>query len=146
MLMKCVCGWSLAVWNNMFSLLMPSMLRGSWKAIRTPAARRNCSVFNRLSHVGMRTWQGAHPEKTKLFKTGLGSAWSDGWLQPVGQGGQHLVKLSVSQSLALLSSPAPPQQPHLEVSQEELQDLRLLLETCNITSPYQCISSRVCSQ
>lgn len=68
----------------------------------------------------------------KLLKAGLGSARSDRRLQLVGQGGQHLVKLGVPQSLALLGAPAPPQQPHLEVGQEELQDLRLLLEACNV--------------
>lgn len=52
-------------------------------------------------------------------------------LQLVGQGRQHLVELGVSQGLVLRGSPAPPQQPHLEVGQEELQDLGLLLETCS---------------
>lgn len=66
----------------------------------------------------------------------LGSVSSDGWLQLVGQGGEHLVKLRVSQSLFLLSPPAPPQQPHLEIGQEKLQDFGLLPETCNITSVY----------
>lgn len=75
---------------------------------------------------------GSSPRINKAIKTGLGSARSDRRLQLVGQGGQHLVKLGVPQRLALLGPPAPPQQPHLEVSQEELQDLRLLLETCNI--------------
>lgn len=64
----------------------------------------------------------------------LGSVSSDGWLQLVGQGGEHLVKLRVSQSLLLLGPPAPPQQPHLEIGQEKLQDFGLLPETCNITS------------
>lgn len=66
------------------------------------------------------------------LKAGLESARSSRWLQLVGQGSQHLVELGVSQSLALLSSPAPPQKPHLEIGEEELQDLRLLLEACII--------------
>lgn len=66
----------------------------------------------------------SHP----LLKAGLGSARSYRRLQLVGQGSQHLVELGVSQSLALLSSPAAPQKPHLEIGEEELQDLRLLLE------------------
>lgn len=61
------------------------------------------------------------------------SARSDRWLKLVGQGSQHLVKLGVSQGLALLRPSAPPQQPHLEVRQEELHDLGLLLEACHIS-------------
>lgn len=70
----------------------------------------------------------------KSLKMDVESAWLDKRLQPVGQCCEHLVELAVSQRLVLLSSPAPPQEPHLEVSQEELEDLRLFLETCNINS------------
>lgn len=53
-------------------------------------------------------------------------------LQPIRQGSQHLVELGVSQCLALLCSPVPPQQPHLEVGEEELQHLRLFLAACHM--------------
>lgn len=136
-----ICGCSLPVSNIILSLLMPSLTATGNHL--NPIARRSCSVFKRLSHVGMRERLQAHHSPTVL-RTGLWSAWSVRRLQLVGQGGQHLVKLGVPQGLSLISSPAPPQQPHLEISQEELQDLCLLLETCNIiiTSPYQCINSK----
>ncbi len=136
-----ICGCSLPVSNIILSLLMPS-LTATGNHLNL-IARRSCSVPNRLSHVGMRERLQAHHSQTVL-KTGLRSAWSVRRLQLVGQGSQHLVKLGVPQGLSLISSPAPPQQPHLEVSQEELQDLCLLLETCNIiiTSHYQCITSK----
>lgn len=62
------------------------------------------------------------------------SACSDRRLQLVGQGGQNLVEFAVAQRLFLLSSPAPPQQPHLEVGEEELRDLWPLLEAWKTTT------------
>lgn len=62
------------------------------------------------------------------------SARSDRRLQLVGQGSQNLVKFAVPQGLFLLGSPAPPQQPHLKVSEEELRDLWPLLEACKTTT------------
>lgn len=79
------------------------------------------------------SWGSAHPNRDNRERSG-GSARPHRRLQPVGQGGQHLVELGVSQGLALLGAPAPPQQPHLEVGQEELQDLRLLRETCDVNN------------
>lgn len=51
-------------------------------------------------------------------------------LQLVGQGSEDLVELLVALGLAALGPTAAPEQPQLELSAEDLQQLRSALETC----------------
>lgn len=60
---------------------------------------------------------------------GLQLAEAHRWLQLVGQGGEDLVELLIALGLAALSPTAAPQQPQLELSAEDLQQLRSALET-----------------
>lgn len=57
-------------------------------------------------------------------------AGADGGLQFVGQGGENLVKLLVAPGLAAADALAAPEQAHLELSAEHLQELGPGLEPC----------------